>query len=209
MMKFIAVAAIAAGLLSTGAAAQAPSAREAGDWITRIGVSGIYPKSNNLDLGGLGMLEVDDSYMLTFNVAYLLTPNWGIELLAALPFEHDITLGGSRVGSAKQLPPTLSVQYYFAPDSQWQPYIGAGMNLTLFFDESTRGALDGTELQLDSSVGFAAQIGLDYRLSESMFINLDLRYIDLETDANVDALGDLGTVVIDPYVASINIGWEF
>ena len=61
----------------------------------------------------------------------MMTDNWAVELLAAYPFEHDIYLvDGPEVGSTKHLPPTVSLQYHFMPDSTFQPYLGAGVNYT-------------------------------------------------------------------------------
>ena len=91
------------------------NAREAGDWIVGAGVSYIDPGSANGTLDGTDIaVEVDSATMVTFDVTYMMTQNWAIELLAAAPFEHDISLEGiGKVGSAEQLPPTLSVQYHF------------------------------------------------------------------------------------------------
>ena len=100
--------ALVGGLL--GGVAQA---YEAGSWLFRIGAYGVFPESNNLTnvLGVPGSdLNVDDGYTLGFNFTYMVTPNIGIELLAALPFQHDITLtGAGTVAQTDQLPPTLSV----------------------------------------------------------------------------------------------------
>ncbi len=81
----------------------------------------------------------------------------------------------TKLGSAKQLPPTASVQYYFADStSQWQPYVGIGVNYTLFFDESVSGtakdALGAHNLNLDDSIGFAAEIGLDWMVDKNWLI---------------------------------------
>lgn len=68
---------------------------------------------------------------MTFNGTYLFAAHWGVELLAALPFEHNINLnGGGAVAETKHLPPTLSLQYHFNPDDSWRPYMGAGLNYT-------------------------------------------------------------------------------
>jgi outer membrane protein len=108
-------------------------ATDAGDWIFRVGVHSVRPKSNNHDL-----VNVDAAEMLTFNATYMLAPNWGVEVLAALPFQHDINLnGGGKVGETKHLPPTASVQYHFLPDGKVRPYVGAGLNYTMFFKEKT------------------------------------------------------------------------
>ena len=140
----------------------------------------------------------------------MMTANWAVEVLAAYPFEHDIALvdDGSKVGSTKHLPPTVSLQYHFLPDSTFQPYIGAGINYTTFFSEKTYGLLEGSSLSLDSSWGLAAEVGADFMLGDTWFLNVNVRYIDIETDAKLD--GDpLGTVAIDPMVYGAHVGLRF
>ena len=179
-------------------------AHEQGDWLVRFGGSNVDPKSDNHSI-----VEVDGAASVTFNFSYLLTPNWAVELLAALPFKHDINLiGGDEVGSTKHLPPTLSVQYHFLPEAAIQPYVGVGINYTNFFDEDTSGALAGTRLSLDDSWGWAAQVGVDFPLNERWFLNLDVRWIDIETSAKLDGAG-IGTVEIDPVVYGAHLGVRF
>ena len=76
---------------------------------------------------------------LGLNLAYMLSDNWAVEVLAATPFEHDIGtkgLGGLELGSTKHLPPTVSVLYYpMASSSAFQPYAGLGINYTWMFDD--------------------------------------------------------------------------
>ena len=175
-----------------------------GDWLVRVGGSTVDPKSNNHSV-----VSVDSGTTLTFNGTYMVRPRWGIELLAALPFEHDIDLvGGGKVAKTKHLPPTLSLQYHFAPDAKVSPYLGAGLNLTLFFDESTTGALDGSSLSLGTSVGVAFQGGMDIALNEKWFLNVDVRYMEIDTKAKLDG-ASLGKVHIDPWVYGINLGYRF
>ena len=175
-----------------------------GDWLVRVGGTTVDPKSNNHSV-----VSVDSGTMLTFNGTYMVRPQWGIELLAALPFEHDIDLvGGGKVAKTKHLPPTLSLQYHFAPDAKVSPYLGAGLNLTLFFDESTTGALEGSSLSLGTSVGVAFQGGMDITLNEKWFLNVDVRYMEIDTKAKLDG-ASLGKVHIDPWVYGINLGYRF
>ncbi len=180
-------------------------AQEAGDWIVRVGVGNVDPKSDNGDIA-----SVDSGTAAVFNATYMMTDNIGIELLAATPFTHDIKLaaGGTRVGETKHLPPTLSVQYHFDTNSAIRPYVGAGLNFTLFFDEETTGPLAGTNLDLEESFGIAAQVGADWDFSDNMFANLDVRWINIETDARLDG-APLETVEIDPIVYSLTLGWRF
>lgn len=200
-MAFLAVA-----LLGSGVAA----ARDTGDWILRVGFSGVMPKSTNLSgVPGVGDIEVDDGYMLTFNGTYMYTPNWGVEVLAALPFKHDIgtTLAGD-IGETKHLPPTVSLQYHIPFGESNFFYFGAGLNYTLFLDEKTEGAIAGTSLKLDNSVGLALQLGADFMVGDNLFLNLDARWIDIESEAKLDG-GVLGDVAIDPLVIGIHFGREF
>ena len=72
----------------------------------------------------------------------------------------------------------------------------------------TTGPLDGTNLDLDDSFGFAWQVGADVLIGDQWLLNFDLRGIDIETDAKLNG-GDLGTVAIDPMVYSISLGYRF
>jgi len=179
------------------------NAMETGDWIVRVGVHNINPKSNNSVV-----VNVDDATQLTFNFTYMFKDNWGVEVLAAAPFEHDIKLlDGSPVATTKHLPPTVSLQYHFGTGTL-KPYIGAGINYTLFFKQSTSGALAGAVLDLDESWGFASQIGFDYFIGDRMLLNVDVRYIDIDSDATLNGAA-LTTVSIDPLLFGISIGWHF
>lgn len=200
----IALAAVVAAFLLVSPA----SAHEEGTWVVRAGIGSVQPDSNNLDLGPAGVIEVDDGASLTLNFTYMFTPNWAVDVLAAWPFTHDITLGGVDVAETDQLPPTVSMQYHFAPDSMFQPYVGAGLNYTTFFSTDTKGPLAASSLDLDDSFGLALQLGADLQLNESWLVNLDVRYIDIESDAKLDG-ADLGTVKIDPWVYSLSVGYRF
>jgi outer membrane protein len=190
--------------LAVAAISSTAQAQETSQWIWRSGVHSVQPKSDNHDI-----VNVDASTMLTFNGTYLFAPNWGVEVLAALPFDHDINLnGGGKVAETKQLPPTLSVQYHFNPSGIVRPYVGAGLNYTLFFSEDTAGALSGSKLELDPSIGPAAQVGLDVSIGSTWFVNIDARWMDIDTDVKLDG-ESLGTVEVDPYAYGISIGRRF
>ena len=179
-------------------------ANEAGDWLVKAGPYGVLPKSGNSDI-----VNVDDGFSLGFSGSYFFTDRFAIELLAALPFSHDIHLrgGGGKVGETKHLPPTVSAQYHIPLSDATRLYLGAGLNYTTFFDTETAGGLANSDLDLDDSFGLALQLGADFDLNDSWFLNIDVRYIDIETDAKLDGT-DLTTVEIDPWVIGFNVGWR-
>ena len=200
-MKKITTTTLATLGLALTAAAQAA---EPSPWVFRLGVHDVEPKSNNSDV-----VSVDSARMLTFNLTRMLDEHWGVEVLAALPFQHDIKLNtGGKVADVKHLPPTVSVQYHFSPNAKFRPYVGAGLNATIFFSEHTTGALDGHDLSLGSSFGAAAQAGMDVDITESWFVNADLRWLDIDTKARLDG-ASLGTVAIDPLTFGISVGRRF
>lgn len=234
--------AAALGVAGLAAMLVAPAAvAEQGDWIIRGGATMVDPKSSNLGLGDItdeenvvvatdADVNVDDAIGFGFNITYMVTDNFGIELLAAYPFTHDIDLCLTPVGSSRgcvgfgetdHLPPTLSAQWHFMPGSRFQPYVGAGINWTMFSSEKlTSDAVDLLEslgvaspaIKLDDSVGFAAQVGADFFFGEKWLINADIRYIEIQSD--LDVCGDgvcepAGKVKIDPMVFSIMIGYKF
>ena len=189
--------------LSMGFAGTA-NAFEPGDWLVRVGASYVNPASDNSDI-----VSVESDTSVSLNFTYMMTDVWGLELLAAVPFKHDIELlDGTKVGSTKHLPPTLSIQYHFMSTENFQPYVGLGLNYTNFFSEKTTGPLEDLDLSLGDSWGLAGQIGFDVLFNDDWFFNLDVRYIDIDTKARVG--GDsIGKVEIDPWVFGGHIGYRF
>jgi outer membrane protein len=191
-------------VLLTTAVANTAMAMDQGDWLIRAGASYIDPKSNNHDV-----VSVDSATSFTFNVSYFMTEAWAVELLAAWPFKHDLELkDGTEIGDTKHLPPTLSIQYHWAPNSVFQPYVGVGLNFTTFFSEDLYGPLEGVDLDLGNSWGLAGEIGADIKLSDQWFLNLSVRYMDIETKAKLNG-ESIGKVDISPWIYGGNVGFRF
>ena len=181
-------------------------AYEKGDWLLRVGAGSVEPKSSNSPI-----VSVDSGAALVFNGTYFFTPNIAFEVLAASPFSHDIhdPTGSVKLGETKHLPPTFSLQYHFNTNGAFHPYVGAGLNYTLFFDEETSSALPDTTLSLDDSFGLAAQLGVDFDLTDKMFLNVDVRWMDIDTEASIPEADLNFDVEIDPMVYSLTLGWKF
>ena len=193
----------------------------------RAGLTNVSPddSSSNIFVGSdLGVnLSVGDDTQLGLNVAYFVSDRLNIEVLAATPFTHDVNFGvsdplgtGDRLGEVTHLPPTITLNYYFNnPSSAFQPYVGAGINYTVFFDEDFTSANDAAglkNLSLDNSFGLSAQLGVDYMVNDQWFINGSVRWIDIDTEASFNlngTPGNVNSIEIDPMVYTISLGYRF
>jgi outer membrane protein len=211
-------------------------AAEQGDWIVRVGAANVDPdvSSDPIDIAGLVTLDgvdVDDDTQLGITGTYMVRDKWGVSLLAATPFEHDITVKGVGIaaGSAKQLPPTLTLQWYPRGGSDgWQPYLGLGVNYTAFFDEEVDSELEAAlgiitepvtgstapvpaSLDLENSWGVAVQAGVDIPINDKWAVNAGVWWIDIGTTATIGtALGDVKfDVDLDPWVYMIGVAYKF
>ena len=190
------------------AAAPAANATD-GDWFARVGVHAVNPTSDNGTLaGGTLRASIDTGTSATIVLGRRLFPHWALELLAAAPFRHTVQLNGVDALDFKHLPPTLSLQYIFAPDATVQPFVGVGVNYTLTFDEKEKGPLSGTHTRVGNSFGPAAQLGLVFDTGRAWNIVADVRWADIDADVVVNG-ADVGDVNVDPLVYGIALGWRF
>ena len=195
---------------------------EAGDWLIRARAILVAP---NEDSGGVlptfptGSVTVDNAVMPEVDFTYMWTDNIGTELILATT-EHNIGGAGALEGLGDVadtwvLPPTLTLQYHFMPEASMRPYLGAGVNLTLFYGEdatdSLNGAIGQTSVSLDESFGWAVQAGMDIDITDRVFLNLDLKYVDIDTTATLNTGGAINTVDvdIDPLIFGIGVGMRF
>ncbi|MFE8072705.1 OmpW family outer membrane protein [Marinobacteraceae bacterium S3BR75-40.1] len=228
MKKSLYAAAAIPALLSASIA----HAYEGGDIIIRNGLTMVEPQEDSSaiditqpDLGQVpgSAVGVDNDVQIGLSGTYILTPHLGVELLAATPFTHNIYGAGSlsgagKLGETKHLPPTLSLQYYpLSSSSRFQPYVGVGVNYTMFFEEETTDTLTNSigaladlatgtstgvsatssSLELDDSVGVAVQLGMDYQVTETLGLNAGLWWIDLDTTGTIEAQTNSGLVKAD------------
>jgi len=236
-MKKMILTALPTALIALSVSATAATLND-GDVLIKAGsvtvspnVDSSTPMLGDTSLWGIANgLGIASDTQLGLSATLMLNSNWGVELLAATPFEHELTIDGgavdgTKVGTTKHLPPTLSLAYYplGESNSKWQPYIGAGLNFTTFFSEevdqefiATLNTLDlGLEsgnLNIKDSWGLAAQVGVDYFLTDRWFINASAMYADIKADATID-FAPQGQIKVsadvDPWVYRFNIGYRF
>lgn len=231
-------------------------AYEAGDIIVRGGAAKVAPDASsgmifidNPALGNTGIdgVDVDDDTQLGLSLTYMLNESVGIEVLGATPFKHGISLTGAGgaatnyqdIATTKHLPPTVTFNYHFMdPAAKFQPYVGMGLNYTMFFEEKatttlsdpgvvsilassaagstvTVSSTSNTKVDLEDSFGVAIHAGFDYALTDNIGINASYYWIDIDTTAEITTDSDIGNIKasvdvdIDPSVYMIGMSYKF
>ncbi|MFW2851666.1 OmpW/AlkL family protein [Sphingomonas sp. TX0543] len=224
MKGMIGAALVAGMLLAAPAMAQDRQGIAAGDVLVRLRAitvmpneksSGITPAFPNerVAVGNAVMPEIDLTYMATDHI--------GFELIASTT-KHNVSGTGGATGaigklaSSWVLPPTLTAQYHFDPKGAVRPYVGAGINYSIFWNSSAsdelQAAVGTTKVRMSDSFGWAAQVGVDVDISRKMFVNLDVKYIDMHTNARLDttAIGRQSVHAdINPLVFGAGVGVRF
>lgn len=200
---------LACALAALIAAAAPALAQSKGDMTLGFGIGAVMPKDGNGTLDGGLKLDIGDSIRPTLTFEYFVMDNVGIEVLAALPFKHEINVDGlGKVGNATQLPPTITVNYHFTNDTALTPILGVGINYTAFLKDEGRGALEGADLDIGDSWGLSLHAGLDYRLSEKGSVRADLRWMDIDSTVRINGT-DMGKAKIDPMVFGVSYVYHF
>lgn len=180
-------------------------------WMVRGRALGVIPQES----GGIappgvgGHVEIDDSLVPELDFSYFFTPNIAAELILATT-PHDVggqntALGNIDLGNAWLLPPTLTLQYHFTQFS-FKPYVGAGVNYTIFYNEKP-GSLNNVEYS--NSFGPALQAGVDIPIDENWHFNVDVKKVWIRTDAEFNNNTIRSNVHIDPLLVGVGFGYRF
>ena len=187
--------------------------KSAGDIMIRLRGIGVIPRDNadidpiggDTELSNTGMPEVDFTYFFTDNIA--------VELIASTTHHNvsakNTSAGDVDLGDVWLLPPTLLAQYHFMPKSRFSPYIGAGINYTVFYAVDEAKNSIAKDVDYENSIGWALQIGADYRLDDHWYVNADVKRLFLDTDVNINNGGVKADVDVDPWIFGMGIGYKF
>jgi len=202
------VAALAVMTSLAPIAAQAQSSSE-NPWMVRVravdllwanGQSGSVVQGSNVKAKDQIIPELDVSYFFTKNIA--------AELVLTYPQSIQIDAGGSKLGTIKALPPSLLLQYHFTNFGAFKPYVGAGVNYTIF---SSRNNLSGGAYSVDSSsFGAVGQVGMDYMFDKNWGLNVDLKYATMSTNVTDTATGaNVGKLTLNPWMPAVGVTYKF
>jgi len=225
-MKVLKIAAAVALTLAAGSS----FAEDLGITV-RAGVIGIalHPESPDFKSNGPEFLTpqpagitVGNAKTLLFGVTKRLTDHWDIDFVAGIPPEHEVFGRGKLapygvLAKVKQRAPTVFANYNFgSPSDNLRPFVGAGVNYTQFFDANSTPANDlatggPTKINLTSSWGLAAQIGVNYKLTEKWRLCASVAAAKVKTDlkATTGSIDRTTTIDFKPIVVTVGVGYAF
>lgn len=203
MKKQAVVLALAAlGIVATQAMAQQSP------WQIRARAVHINPADKSDPVGGVGaadQITVSNKTIPEVDISYFFSPNLAAELILTYPQKHDVSLSGTKIGTFKHLPPTLTLQYHFTPGAQVSPYVGAGVNYTRIGSVKL---LNGAGDLENNSFGFALQAGVDFKIDKNWSINLDVKKVQIRSDVFVGG-AKVSAVKVDPVLVGLGVGYRF
>lgn len=213
MRKLLLAASVLAGfgMAAAPALAQSPGGKKAGDFMVRGRLIGVIPLDSNSSTSIRGRVESGAAVTPEVDFSYFVTDNIALELIAATS-RHTLkakgtALGDVKVGSTWVLPPTVTVQYHFMPKEKFSPYVGAGLNYTMFYSSHAAAGLGS--LKLSNNVGYALQAGVDYALTDKVYLNVDVKQIFLSTEAKVLGGAVRAKTDLNPLVVGVGVGYKF
>jgi len=189
-------------------AAQAQSSSE-NPWMVRVrAVDLLWANGQSGGVVQSANVKAADKVIPEFDISYFFTKNIAAELVLTYPQSIQIDAGGSKLGTIKALPPSLLLQYHFTNFGAFKPYVGAGVNYTIF---SSRNNLGGGAYSVDSSsFGAVGQVGMDYMFDKNWGLNVDLKYATMATNVTNTATGaNVGKLTLNPWMPAIGVTYKF
>jgi outer membrane protein len=213
------------GLLMT-LGSNAALAQSAGTWLLKGGFNGIAPavKSGDLSAPSLpgSQIDVASANSLIAAATYMLTDSVSVEFVAGLPYKHDIQGAGAlagvgKLGSIKQVSPTVFAQYRFmAPSATLRPYLGVGLTYAYFYGAEGSAALTAltnpggpaTRLSSTSGFGLSPQVGMAIQLHERWFLDAAIVKTFLKNSTTLST-GQTIATTLNPISTNVSIGYRF
>lgn len=213
------IVALGAGFAALVLAAAPASAQDwqvarKGDWIVTGRITDVASGADDALTTAAGaatglQVDVGDSVMPTLGFTYFLTDHISVEAILGAT-RHEIRAQGGTTDVAVHetwvLPPVVTLQYRPAPEARVSPYVGAGLNYMIFFDGKNR---NGFDVKLDDGLGYALQAGADIAVRGPWTVNLDVKKVWFNTDADINGGTLKSDVNLDPWVVSVGIGRKF
>jgi outer membrane protein len=187
--------------------AQAQSSSE-NPWMVRVrAVDLLWANGQSGSIVQGANVKAKDQIIPELDVSYFFTKNIAAELVLTYPQSIQIDAGGTKLGTIKALPPSLLLQYHFTNFGAFKPYVGAGVNYTIF---SSRNNLGGGAYSVDSSsFGAVGQVGMDYMFDKNWGLNVDVKYATMSTNVTDIAGANVGKLTLNPWMPAVGVTYKF
>jgi outer membrane protein len=207
------VATVSTALLAAAGAAQAQG------WIGKVGGIDYQTHSKTNGIQGIGVpagadAETGNATTVIFVVERTLTSNLGVELVLGIPptikakATGSVAFLGDDVLSAKNVAPTVLLNYYFGePSATWRPYLGAGINYTRF--TNIRSSL-APQVEMSDSWGPAVQAGVNYAVDPRWGLFASIARVYVKSDVVATGATVLTTSIdFRPITYSLGAWYKF
>ncbi len=206
---------VAMAAVASLAPVMAQAQAEENPWMLRVrAVDLLFQNGQSGGNGTVQALNVkaQNQWIPEFDISYFFTKNIAAELVLTYPQQVNITAGSgnTNVGKVTALPPSLLAQYHFTDLGAFKPYVGLGVNYTIFGNRQNFPGLGNSVTVNQSSLGVVGQIGMDYMFDKNWGMNVDLKYATMSTDVKTVAGGtNLGTLTLNPWMPAVGVTYKF
>ena len=190
-------------------ASQAQSTDNSNPWMVRVRATDLIWQNGQTNAVSTLNVKAENKVIPEFDVSYFFTKNIAAELVLTYPQTINInyTANQTNLGSIKALPPSLLLQYHFTDLGALKPYVGAGVNYTIFSNRNNLG--NGAYSVDSSSVGAVGQVGADYMLDKNWGLNIDVKYATMSTNVTSAAGVNGGKLTLNPWMPSVGVAYKF
>lgn len=190
----------------------------AGDILVHARAIAAIPDVTGHDQTLNGHIDIGKSYVPEVDASYFFTDYIAGEIIAGTT-HHDVkdkqsAIGDLNLGHVWLLPPTVTAQLHPLGRSKIDPYVGAGINYSIFYGAGGAADILGkhTTVDYDDHFGYAFQAGVNYQVDNNWFVNFDVKKIYVSTVAHVKLDGVETTrakVNVDPWIVGLGVGYRF
>lgn len=204
----------------------------------KLGLVSIDPNSSASAMSGpftpadALSLKVKPQSTVFFSAAREIDAQWEIELALGVPPTHDVAvvvldatklpgsvaaLDGAIGAKVRQVAPTLFANYRFGDQqSQFRPFVGLGLNYTVFDKRDSTAVNDAingglTSLKLADSIGLAMQLGVTAKLGGPWSVTGAWSTARVKTKLTTNTLGieRVADITFHPSVVTLALGYSF
>ncbi len=185
------------------------------NWQIGVRALDVVPDAGSSPITGIGgnVTDISSEVVPELDINYYFTNYVSTELILGTTRNSvqatGTSVGAVNLGKVSLLPPTLTLLYHFLPDSRIDPYLGAGVNYTHFYNANSGDV--ASAIYYSDSFGPALQAGFDVNINENWAINFDVKKVFISSNVTATVGGDNLTtnVKIDPMIYGLGLHYRF